>query len=44
MIETDDNYDIDAMLLKLNAVDKVSSFPVSLEPVVVTKIEGNNQQ
>ena len=40
MIETDDNYDIDAMLFEIkNAVDKVSSFPVSLEPVVVTKIE-----
>ena len=40
MIETDDNYDIDAMLFEIkNAVDKVSSFPVLLEPVVVTKIE-----
>ena len=40
LIETDDNYDIDAMLFEIkNAVDKVPSFPISLEPVVVTKIE-----
>ena len=40
LVETDDNYDIDAMLFEIkNAVDKVPSFPISLEPVVVTKIE-----
>ena len=40
LVETDDNYDIDAMLFEIkNAVDKVPSFPNSLEPVVVTKIE-----
>ena len=40
LIETDDNYDIDAMLFEIkNAVDKVPSYPISLEPVVVTKIE-----
>ena len=40
IIETDDNYDIDAMLFEIkNAVDKVPSFPLALEPVVVTKIE-----
>ena len=40
IIETDDNYDIDAMLFEIkNAVDKVPSFPIALEPVVVTKIE-----
>ena len=40
LIETDPDYDIDAMLFEIkNAVDKVPSFPISLEPVVVTKIE-----
>ena len=40
IIETDDNYEIDAMLFEIkNAVDKVPSFPIALEPVVVTKIE-----
>ena len=40
LIETDDDYDIDAMLFEVkNAVDKVPSYPISLEPVVVTKIE-----
>ena len=40
LIETNTDYDIDAIILEVNnAVDKVSSFPAGLEPVIVSKIE-----
>ncbi len=40
LIETNTDYDIDAIILEVNnAVDKVSSFPVGLEPVIISKIE-----
>jgi len=40
IIETDEDFDIEAILFDVkNAVDKVSSYPADLEPVVVTKIE-----
>ena len=40
LIETDTDYEIDAIILEVkNAVDKVSSFPIGLEPVIVSKIE-----
>ncbi len=40
LIETDENFELDAILFEVkNAVDKVSSFPVNLEPIVITKIE-----
>ena len=40
LIETNTDYEIDAIILEVkNAVDKVSSFPIDLEPVIVSKIE-----
>ena len=40
LVETDDDYDIETILFEVkNAVDKVPSFPIDLEPIVVTKIE-----
>jgi multidrug efflux pump subunit AcrB len=40
LVETDDDYDIETILFEVkNAVDKVPSFPIHLEPIVVTKIE-----
>ena len=40
LIETNTDYEIDAIILEVkNAVDKVSSFPTDLEPVIVSKIE-----
>ena len=40
LIETNTDYEIDAIILEVkNAVDKVSSFPIELEPVIVSKIE-----
>ena len=40
LIETNTDYEIDAIILEVkNAVDKVSSFPIGLEPVIVSKIE-----
>ena len=40
IIETNTDYEIDAIILEVkNAVDKVSSFPIGLEPVIVSKIE-----
>ncbi len=40
LIETNTEYEIDAIILEVkNAVDKVSSFPIDLEPVIVSKIE-----
>ncbi len=40
IIETDEDFDIEAILFDVkNAVDKVSSYPADLEPIVVTKIE-----
>ena len=40
LIETNTDYEIDAIILEIkNAVDKVSSFPIDLEPVIVSKIE-----
>ena len=40
LVETDENFELDAILFEVkNAVDKVPSFPVDLEPIVITKIE-----
>ena len=40
LIETNTDYEIDGIILEVkNAVDKVSSFPIDLEPVIVSKIE-----
>ena len=40
LVETDENFELDAILFEVkNAVDKVPSFPVNLEPIVITKIE-----
>ena len=43
LIETNTDYEIDAIILEVkNAVDKVSSFPIGLEPVIVSKMRGYN--
>ena len=40
LVETDEDFELDAILFEVkNAVDKVPSFPVDLEPIVITKIE-----
>ncbi len=40
MVETDEDFELDAILFEVkNAVDKVPSFPVDLEPIVITKVE-----
>ena len=40
MVETDEDFELDAILFEIkNAVDKVPSFPVDLEPIVITKVE-----
>jgi multidrug efflux pump subunit AcrB len=40
IVETVKGYDIDFMLLEVkNAVDRVSSFPAGMEPLVVSKLE-----
>ena len=40
LIETDEDFELDAILFEVkNAVDKVPSFPVDLEPIVITKVE-----
>ena len=40
LVETDEDFELDAILFEVkNAVDKVPSFPVDLEPIVITKVE-----
>ena len=40
LVETDEDFELDAILFEIkNAVDKVPSFPVDLEPIVITKVE-----
>ena len=40
LIETDEDFELDAILFEVkNAVDKVPSFPVDIEPIVITKVE-----
>ena len=40
LVETDTDYDIDEILIEVkNGIDKISSFPNEMEPIVVSKVE-----